>query len=130
MTFGGSDESPKREQRATEGDYRAVRDSRDTRRSSVFRNCLERVHCEILLPIIDPLLAAAEAASFVTTDLPPPSHGRRFFRHLILRHHPLLFRVRCARGFFHIAARPPPARLPARKEIKSTLMVFAISRHC
>lgn len=34
---------------------------------------------------------------------------------------PLSLRTRCARGFFHIAA---------RREIKSTLMVFAISRHC
>jgi len=96
----------------------------DTGRSSVFRDCLERVYCEILLPIILHLFSPQHQRRAPLSPIlfPGVAPSASF-----LPHRSLLFRARCARRFFHIAA---GSRANARKEIKSTLMVFAISRHC
>lgn len=124
MTFEVSDGIPlskKRARDAADGELcsRIV----DTGRSSVFRDCLERVHCEILLPII----------------LHPSSPRHQRQRRAPLS--PILFPgVAPSASFYPIV--PFCSALAAladssisrwaraRKEIKSTLMVFAISRHC
>lgn len=122
VTFEVSDGIPLSKKRRCRREFRPA----DSRYRAIIRlpglRFLERVHCESLLsrsssasPGICDVLLCHQYLS--PASLLPRCHP----------HRPLLFRARRARGFFHVAAGP---RANARKEIKSTLMVFTISRHC